>query len=131
MRSSPSLFGTLGPVYYVALYLLAIVVSGIPSFFKHRNNAYYAALGASGATSAIVFASILLYPTAKIGILFIPIGVPSPIFGILYLLYSAYMAKQGADNIGHDAHFYGAVFGFTFPLMLKPALFLYFIDQIL
>ena len=62
---------------------------------------------------------------------FIPIEIPSPIFGILYLIYSAYMAKRGRDNIGHDAHFWGAIFGVVFTIALKPALFLVFLDELL
>ena len=62
--------------------------------------------------------------------MFIPIAIPAWIFGILFLTYSWYMAKRGGDNIGHNAHFFGAIFGLLFTLALKPALFGYFIGQI-
>jgi membrane associated rhomboid family serine protease len=60
----------------------------------------------------------------------IPIGIPAYIFGMLYLAYSAYMVKNGHDNIGHDAHFWGAVFGFIFPIILNPDFFRMFLDNI-
>lgn len=120
----------LGGLFYVALYLIAIILSEVYSYFKHQDNAYYASLGASGAVSAILFASILFQPLSKIGLIFFPIGIPAFIFGVLYLLYSAYMAKQANDNIGHNAHFYGAVFGFIFPVVLKPMLIVNFFEQV-
>ena len=65
---------------------------------RHKNNEWYNAVGASGAVSAVVFASIILYPAGGVYLFFIPVEIPSPIFGILYLFYSAYMAKRGRDN---------------------------------
>jgi len=123
-------FGSRAILYYLTLYVGSVVVSSIPSYEKHRNNAYYNAVGASGAVSAVLFASILFYPTGKIIMLFLPVPIPSFIFGILYLIYSAYMAKKNVDNIGHDAHFYGAVFGFVITILFRPKLFMIFIDQI-
>lgn len=104
--------------YYAILYVGAILTSSIPAFEKHKHNSWYNAVGASGAVSAVVFASILFNPTAKIGIIFIPIGIPAFVFGFLYLLYSYYMAKKEHDNIAHDAHFFGALFGIMFTLIL-------------
>ena len=66
---------------------------------------------------------------APLGILFIPIDIPAFIFGALYLAYSAWMARKGHDNIGHDAHFWGAVFGLAFTIALKPSLFLSMIHR--
>jgi len=123
-------FGKPGISYYMLLYFLAIVFSTIPSIIKHRNNQFYNAVGASGAVSAVLFSYILLDPFGKIYIFFIPIGIPAFIFGPAYLIYSAYMAKKGIDNIGHDAHLWGAVFGFIFPLILDYKLLFHFINQI-
>ncbi len=117
-------------LYYGLLYVGGIIFSTLYDFGKHKKNPYYDAVGASGAVSAVVFASILLVPDNSLLIFPIPFPVPAWIFGILYLLYSAYMGKQGKDNIGHSAHFYGAVFGFIFPILLKPALFQHFINQL-
>ena len=124
-------FGKLGITYYIVLYFLAIILSTLPSIIKHRNNQFYNAVGASGAVSAVLFSYILLDPFGKIYIFFIPIGIPAFIFGPAYLLYSAYMGKKGIDNIGHDAHFWGAIFGFIFPLLLDYKLFFHFLNQLI
>jgi membrane associated rhomboid family serine protease len=127
-------FGTLfhekAHLFYILLYVGAIFMSSVYSYEKNKDNMYYNALGASGAVAAVVFASILINPMGGIGIIFIPIFIPSWIFGILYLVYSWYMAKKGDDNIGHDAHFWGAVYGMAFTLCLKPALASSFLDQV-
>lgn len=119
-----------GMYFYLLLYIGGLLLSSTPSFGKHKNNAWYTAVGASGAVSAIVFASILISPLSGIRFIFIPFDIPAFIFGLLYLGYSAYMAKKGQDNIGHDAHFYGALFGLLFPILIKPALLIGFINQI-
>lgn len=120
-----------GKFLYVALYVLAIPISETYSYIKHKDNYTYASLGASGAVAAVVFASILFEPMNKLIIFPIPIGIPACIFGPLYLAYSAYMGTQNRDNIGHDAHFWGAVFGFVFPLLFKPELIVRFFGVIM
>jgi len=112
------------------LYVGAVVISVIPSFEKHKNDSWYNAVGASGAVSAVVFSSIIFLPNSKIIFLLLPFPIPSVVFGILYLIYSAYMAKKGKDNIGHDAHFWGALFGAIFTIALKPELALLFLKQL-
>ncbi len=124
------IFGLAGYYYFGLLYISAILFSVLPSFGKQKNDPYYNSVGASGAVSAVVFTSILFMPTGKISLIFFPIGIPAFIFGFIYLVYTAYMAKRGKDNIGHDAHFFGAVFGVVFTICLKPAVALYFYDQI-
>ena len=125
------LFGVKAYLFYLLLYVGGILFSVVFDFGKYKNNAYYSAVGASGAVSAIVFSSIIISPLDKIYMFFIPIGIPSFIFGIIYLIYSAYMAKNSKDNIGHNAHFWGAVFGIAFTLILKPNLFVNFLNQII
>lgn len=124
------LWGPKGIFYYVLLYLGGVVVSTTPAYAKHKDDYSYTAVGASGAVSAVVFASIIFDPLNKIYFFMIPVGIPAVIFGILYLAYSWYMAKRNIDNIGHDVHFWGAVFGFIFTLALKPSLALHFITVI-
>jgi len=128
--SLPQLFGERGPFLYAALYLGGIIFSSLPDLAMHKNNSTYRSVGASGAVNAIVFSAILINPTMGLGILFIPFFIPAWIFGILYLGYSWYMSKKGSDNIGHNAHFYGALFGFGFTIVLKPSLFMSFIEQV-
>ena len=118
-------FGDLGRIYYVLLYILGLGVATIYSYYKHRDNPYYSALGASGAISGIVFAFILFNPTARMGLVLIPMdlfSLPAVVLVFLYFVYSSVMAKYGRDNIGHDAHFWGSVWGFAFTLALDYTL---------
>lgn len=124
------IFGAKGILYFILLYIGGIALSVVPSFEKQKNNIYYNAVGASGAVSAVVFSSIIFYPDSKIIFMFIPFPIPAVLFGIIYLIYSAVMAKKAKDNIGHDAHFWGAVFGVAFTIALKPALAGRFVSQI-
>lgn len=124
------LFGNKALFYYGLLYVGSIAMSVLPSYGKNKENIHYNAVGASGAVSAVVFASIIFQPFSKIYFFFIPIGIPAILFGGLYLWYSWYMSKKNIDNIGHDAHFWGAIFGLVFTIALKPSLLVYFINQL-
>ncbi|SHJ28929.1 Membrane associated serine protease, rhomboid family [Tangfeifania diversioriginum] len=115
--------------YFLILYLGGILASNIWSLIKHKNDYYYNAVGASGAVSAVLFAFIFLEPLRMI-YLFAIIPIPGILFAVGYLIYSYQMSKKKTDNVAHDAHFLGAVFGFIFPLLLKPSLFSDFIDQL-
>jgi membrane associated rhomboid family serine protease len=115
-------FGLKGTLYYVLLYVGGAALSTLPSYGKYKDDYSYTAVGASGAVSAILFASIVFMPLGKITIFPIPIGIPAILFGPLFLVYSAYMGKKNIDNVGHDAHFWGAIFGVVFTVVLKPAL---------
>jgi len=123
-------FPEFGAIFYLIFYLLAIVAASSATFYKYRNSPSFASIGASGAVAAILFASILLFPTSKIYLFFIPIGIPAFIFGLMYLWFSAYEAKRGRDNIDHTAHYYGALFGFFFPIILEPRLLPLFFLQL-
>jgi membrane associated rhomboid family serine protease len=113
----------------ILLYISAIVISSLYSVAKHKDDYSYSAVGASGATSAIIFASMFFDPWNMI-YFFGVLPIPGILFGFLYLIYSFRMAKIGNDNIGHDAHFWGAVYGFVFPMMFKPELYKYFLDKL-
>lgn len=115
-----TLFGTIGLLYFILLYIGGILFSTLFDFGKHKNDIYYSAVGASGAVAAIVFSSILVYPSGSIFIFPIPFSLPSWVFGIAFLIYSAYMGKRGSDNIGHFAHFWGAVYGIVLTIILVP-----------
>ena len=119
-----------GAILYVVLYVTALAVSSIGDLFKFRDNIDYSAVGASGAVSAVLFASILFEPRMGIYIFFIPIPIPGYIFAPLYLLYCWYMARRNIDNIGHSAHFWGAVYGLAFPLLCRPDIFSHFLSQL-
>ncbi|MCF8229567.1 MAG: rhomboid family intramembrane serine protease [Bacteroidales bacterium] len=120
------LFSTRGLLYYFLLYVGGILFSVIFDYGKQKENIYYNAVGASGAVSAVVFSSIIINPTGTIMFLLLPIPIPSFVFGILYLVYSYYMAKRGEDNVGHSAHFWGAVYGIVFTLVINPGFFIQF-----
>jgi len=123
-------FGPRGDLLMVALYLLGIVVSDIPTYLKYQNMPNYNSLGASGGVAAVVFSSIMFDPLNPIYIMFIPIGIPGFVLGALYLVYSYYQGKRMADNINHDAHLYGAIFGLIFTVMLRPGVVISFVEQI-
>jgi membrane associated rhomboid family serine protease len=123
-------FGNKSAYLFLLLYLGGIALSSTPSYAKHKSDDVYRAVGASGAVSAVVFASILIQPLSPIRFVFLPVDIPAFIFGGLYLFYSAYMAKKGTDNTGHDAHFWGALFGLVYTGILKPSLFGGFLSQI-
>lgn len=124
------IWGVWGGVYYIALYLLAIIVSDLPSYFKHKNNPRYNSLGASGGVAAVIFASVVFQPTQKI-CLFIALCLPGFILGTAYIVYSYYQGKKANDNINHDAHLYGAVFGFIFCVIMYPPSIGIFLQQIM
>lgn len=109
---------TWGPILYAILYVSAIAVASIADLRKYRDDWGYNALGASGAVSAVLFAAIVFDPTMGIMIFMIPIPIPAYIFAPLYLLYCWYMNKRNMDNIGHSAHFWGAMYGLVFALLL-------------
>ena len=121
--------GVPGAVLYVMLYVSALAISSLGDLVKYRDNWNYNALGASGAVSAVLFASILFAPKMGIYIYLIPIPVPGYIFAPLYLLYCWYMAKRNMDNIGHTAHFWGAVYGILFPIICKPDVLSFCLSQ--
>lgn len=125
------LWGNMGGILFAILYLTGIILSSVPSLMKHKDNSQYAALGASGGVSAVLFFVIYFFPWSKIQIFFIPIGIPAIIYGVLYTLYSYYMSKKGNDNIGHDAHLGGAVYGFVFAMIVDPTHGRMFLQQIM
>jgi membrane associated rhomboid family serine protease len=113
-----SVFAEKAKIYYAILYFTALIVSTIPDYFKNRDNYGYRALGASGAVSAVVFASIALAPKQKLIFFPFPFGIPGYLFAVLYLLMSTYMARRGGDNIGHGAHITGGIYGLVYTIVV-------------
>lgn len=110
-----------GSVAYLALYFLGMVVADIPSYIKHKDDYNYRSLGASGAVSAVVFAVIVFSPWSSI-YLYGAIKISAAIYAILYIVYCVYMGKQNSDNVNHDAHLWGSLFGLLFILGLLLAM---------
>jgi membrane associated rhomboid family serine protease len=116
------IFGESGTMLYIILYLSALVVSLLPTYFKNKNNYYYRSLGASGAVSAVIFAGLMIAPETEVYIFFIPIPIPGFIFAPLYLFISAMMDRKGGSNINHSAHIWGAVYGLAFIIIAGKAI---------
>lgn len=109
------LFAGKAKLLFILLYFSALAVCLLPTYFKNRHNYHYASLGASGAVSAVIFASIAMMPTEGIGMMMIPnLYIPGFVFGPIYLVGCAIMDKRKQDNINHSAHFWGAVYGVLF-----------------
>lgn len=119
-----------GPFFFVLLYVAGIALASLTTIIRYRDNTGYTAVGASGAVSAIVFTYIFFAPLEKI-YFYMVLPIPGIVFGVLYLVYSSYMSRRSSDNINHSAHFWGAVLGFVFPILLEPSLFLVFIDKLI
>src|SRR5699024_5381037 len=112
----------MGTVNFIIIYLGSLVLGNLFSLYFHKNNDQYMAVGASGAVMGILYSAILLQPNMMLGLFFI-IPVPAYVFGIGYLLYSIYGMKKRIGNIGHDAHFGGAMGGYFITLIMDPVLF--------
>jgi membrane associated rhomboid family serine protease len=109
------------------LYFGGLIAASVPALLTKSNNPDYNAVGASGAVSAVTFAAIVCNPYGEILLFLIPVPIPAWIFGILYLIYSAVMARRGKDGIAHDAHFAGSVFGIAFMFIARPELLYYYL----
>ena len=120
---------TTGIALYLLIYIGGIIVGSIPALIKHKDNPHYNALGASGGVSSVIFSSIIFNPVMDICLYFF-ICLPGFILGALYLIYSYVQNKRGADNIGHDAHFSGAIFGALVTIILVPAAIPKFFEQL-
>jgi membrane associated rhomboid family serine protease len=131
-----ALFGNLSRALFAIMYTTAIIVAVIPDYFKYQNQSFYRSLGASGAVSAVVFSAITIQPKMPIQFFFIPYPIPGYIFGIGFLILSAALAKKGTGNIGHNAHFWGSIYGILFTyicakLIAKIDLLEYFIKSVI
>jgi membrane associated rhomboid family serine protease len=115
----------LGALNFYLVYLFSLLAGNLLSFYFHKNEPFYSAVGASGAVTGIVYSAILLRPDMHMFIYFIPIPIPSYVVGVGYLLFSIYGMKTKLGNIGHDAHFGGAVGGYLMTLFLAPWIFEY------
>jgi membrane associated rhomboid family serine protease len=118
-----------GPFFFILLYIVSIVLSSLTTVIRYRDNEHYSAVGASGAVSAIVFTYIFFAPLQKI-YFYMVLPIPGIVFGILYLGYSSYMSRRNRDHINHAAHFWGAVVGFLYPVILEPHLFGVFLENL-
>ena len=126
-------YGLGGNIAYLVLYFLGLVVADIPSYIKNQDNVAYRSLGASGAVSAVVFAAIVFSPWSSI-YLYGALKISAAVYAVLYIVYCVYMGKQQNDNVNHDAHLWGSLFGLAFTLaliaLMQPILFEGIIEQL-
>lgn len=109
-----------GTATFMAIYIVALILSDIPTLIRKKDDPDYNSVGASGAISGVLFAYILYNPMSSIFIFPIPIPIPAVVFAILYLVYSQYAAKKQGDRINHSAHFWGALAGLITTIVLDP-----------
>ncbi|MDA8874768.1 rhomboid family intramembrane serine protease [uncultured Winogradskyella sp.] len=112
----------LSNIYFIIIYIASLIFGNLLSLYFHKDEYWYSAIGASGAVTGILYSAILLRPDMSLYMFFVPIPIPGYVFGIGYLLYSIYGMKNRIGNIGHDAHFGGAIGGYLITLILKPSL---------
>jgi membrane associated rhomboid family serine protease len=120
----------IGTMRFFILYFAGLLISHAGTFYKHRNNADYASLGASGAISAVLFAAIIYFPNQSLFILPIPFPIPGPLFAIGYLAYTWWASKHPHGRINHDAHLGGALTGLAFVAFTEPAAYVYLFDSL-
>jgi hypothetical protein len=104
----------------VLIYFASLIGGNLLALFIHRGHPEYAAVGASGAISGIIFAAIALFPGMRLGLLLLPFSMPAWLFGLLYVLYSIYGIRSKSDNIGHEAHLGGGLVGLALSVILYP-----------
>jgi len=119
---APVVIGYLGDTSFLIIYVASLIFGSLLTLVMHKDDYSYRAIGASGAVTGILYSAILLQPNMSLYLFFIPIPIPAYIFGIGYLLYSIYGMKAKNDNIGHTAHFGGAIGGYVITLLKDPAM---------
>src|SRR5690606_30489637 len=120
---APVVINSIGVTYFVVIYVASLLVGNLLSFYFHKDEPHYSAIGASGAVMGVLYSAILFYPDMGLYLFFIPIAIPAWLFGMGYLLYSIYGMKKRLGNIGHDAHIGGAIGGYVLTLLFAPVLF--------
>jgi membrane associated rhomboid family serine protease len=120
----------IGSVNFAIIYFVSMILSDVSTVIKKRNDYNYGSLGASGAISGVVFASVMVAPTAKIMVMPIPVPLPAYIYAVLYLVWSYFASKKSMDTINHEAHFWGALVGVILMIILIPGIIPFFINQI-
>lgn len=119
---APVVIAYLGDFRFLIIYGVSLFLGSLLSYYFHKDEYHYTAVGASGAVTGVLYSAILLRPDMSLYFFLIPIPIPAYVFGIGYLLYSIYGMKKSIGNIGHDAHFGGAIGGYLATLVMLPIL---------
>lgn len=118
-----------GSLIYLLLFLVSVAGANITTYFKFKGDPQYRSVGASGGVSGVLFAYILAFPTTKLYLYFL-IPLPAIVFGVLYMVYSLYMAKKNQDHINHEAHITGALAGVLIALLVRPQYLMEFLKEL-
>jgi len=110
----------IGTTSFLVLYAAGLLVSSVATWLLHRRQPAYASLGASGAILAVLFASVVVAPTASLYLLPVPVPIPAPLFAIGYLAYSVLAGRARVGRINHDAHVAGALTGLAYMAITMP-----------
>ncbi len=119
---APVVINYFGSASFFLIYMASLVFGSLLTLWMHKNDYSYRAIGASGAVIGVLYSAILIDPSMNLYLFFIPIPIPAYLFGIGYLLYSIYGMKAKNDNIGHTAHFGGAIGGYLITLLKEPTM---------
>ncbi len=123
----------LGKIYYIILFTGGIYAASFTEYLRNKNNPSYSSLGASGAISSVLFSYIMVSPLSRISFFFFP--MQGWIAGVLLLGVSFYLIRRKktsdySDNISHESHFWGAIFGVIFTIVIKPSVIGQFVSQV-
>lgn len=121
----------IGTLVFLALYFSGLLFGNLGTYFRHRTDPKYSCLGASGAILAVMFASIVYFPSQRLIIIPLPVPIPAPLFALGYLAFTYYSARQSRDKINHDAHFAGALTGLAFVGITNPGAYRTFLATVL
>lgn len=119
---APVVINYFGSASFLLIYMGSLIFGSLLTLLMHKNDYSYRAIGASGAVMGILYSAILINPGMNLYLFFIPIPIPAYVFGIGYLLYTIYGMKAKRDNIGHTAHFGGAIGGYLITILKEPAM---------
>lgn len=106
---------SLGVLPYLLIYFSSLAGGNILALWIHKHNSAYTSVGASGAISGLIFATIALYPGLRI------LFIPGWVYGVAYVLYTIYAIRSKRTDVGHAAHLGGALIGMTVALLMFPA----------
>jgi membrane associated rhomboid family serine protease len=119
-----------GHLNFAIIYFGSLIISVLSTIYKHKDDFDYRSLGASGAVSGVILSAVIYEPASRIYLFFIPIGIPSPVFALLYIGYSYYASKNRYGNIAHEAHMWGAISGIALTILLDPNAILEFFYKV-